>query len=112
MIVLPDSDSLEAADQLITNVKTSFVPPFQLRVAPYSDGLVLQLRVTHMFSDGFSVVPLLSDLAHLVRSQELLATQPQPLPPLPVSFELLKQRIHRTIEGDHSLADCVPLETN
>lgn len=108
---LPMSESFEKAEALLsTQAKQDpFRPPFQLRVAPYPGGVVVQLRLTHMFSDGFCIVPLLQDLAKLVADQELLAQGQQisPLPALPVSFDLLQRRLFRTVDGDHSLGDPV-----
>eukprot|EP00913_Durusdinium_trenchii_P013470 g12650.t1 len=105
--VLAEAETLEQADaNLTTNSrKERFVPPFQLRVAPYRDGFVLQVRVTHMFSDAFCIIPLMADLAKLVKDQE--EGLPSCLPPLPPSFELLQRRLWRTVEGDTTLSDTV-----
>ncbi|CAJ1435364.1 unnamed protein product, partial [Effrenium voratum] len=103
IIQLGTADSKEAAENNIKHCKEPFEPPFQLLVARFQSeeaaGLVLQMRVTHMFSDGFCIVPLLSDLGSIIAQEAL--------PPLPSAFAALLPRIHRTVEGDHRLADAV-----
>jgi len=102
--VLPPSESFERADALITQ-KKEFIPPFQLRVAPYPDGVIVQMHVTHMFSDGFCIVPLQQDFAQLVQNRE--SEERVPLPTLESSFDILQPRLFRTIAGDSTVTDAV-----
>jgi len=93
----------------------TFVPPFQAMLVPYgssnglTDGAVLLLVVSHMISDGASVVPLMADLATLLSNAEGHATGAllRPLPPVDSALKVLRSRISRTAQGDHSLSDAV-----
>jgi len=60
----------------------------------------VHLAVTHMLSDGFSVVPLLEDLARLVARAEVGGAALTDLPPVPSPFALLEARLAETIAGD------------
>jgi len=87
--ILKHSETVEEADKALWNCGSAFefVPPFQVVLAPFGprkgksggeaangqdeeEGVLLKLVVTHMLSDGYSVVPLLSDLSHLVSQAE------------------------------------------
>jgi len=121
--VLSHSASSTEAEDALWAGRGNFEPPFRAVLAPFGkggeEGALLYLAVTHMFSDGYSVVPLLSDLAHLVSEAETslgLATldsqasdavcrQPTPslesraLPMLPCMLEALEPRLFHTVEG-------------
>lgn len=87
-----------------------FRPPFQVALAPFGEGeaagALVQLQVTHMLSDGYSIVPLLADLAHFVALAEGTAGLAA-LPPLPNVLLALEPRIARTIDGDDALRDTI-----
>lgn len=118
--VLPLEDSLEDAKHALWRCG-SFVPPFCVTLAPVGARLassvdvqrctqaLVQFHVTHMTSDGFSVVPLLSDFTHFVAVAEGRDPVPKALSPLPNMLRLLEERMHRTVDHDVSLADTVTL---
>jgi len=118
--VLSLSSDVDAARRAVRDYRIQekwWEPPFEVTVAPYRNaddsqqGMLINLDVTHMFSDGFCIVPLMTDLATLVSRAEQ-GLQPD-LPPLPNPLTVLHPRILRTIEGDDSLGDAVtpqPLE--
>jgi hypothetical protein len=106
-------------------------PPFQACLAPYDNstcsggsapekGAVIYLMVTHMLSDGFSLMPLLNDFADLVEHVERELNdagdgpspsgRPQSLPVIPNMFSVYEQRIRRTIDEDSSLRDEITAE--
>eukprot|EP00971_Amphidinium_carterae_P286451 5687173-Amphidinium_carterae.1 len=62
-----------------------------------------------MLSDGFCIVPLLNDLAHLVAAGEGFEGV-RPLPSLPNVFDCLEARLLRTIMGDNSRRDTITRE--
>lgn len=120
--VLRRAATMADAEQVLWRNSTPFVPPFQAILVPFGEpgspdeGAVISLAVTHMVSDGYSVVPLLHDLAHLVASVEAEAvhragdaTGELPgsciaalgsLPPVPNSFAALESRIAQTVAGN------------
>merc|ERR1712079_929411 len=65
------------------------------------EGALVHLAVSHMLSDGYSVVPLLDDLAHLVACAEPGGASLPPLPPVPNMFAVLEPRLISTIEGNY-----------
>mmetsp|Transcript_59428 Transcript_59428/g.150579 ORF Transcript_59428/g.150579 Transcript_59428/m.150579 type:complete len:396 (-) Transcript_59428:93-1280(-) len=122
--VLDRSPTPQDAEWKLWGCAREFVPPFRALLAPFGqereEGALVHLTVTHMLSDGYSVVPLLDDLANLVGSVEAAvplepcgngnreasrlredqAPQPAlPLPPVPSMFAVMEKRIFRTIEG-------------
>jgi len=72
---------------------------------------LIQLIVTHMLSDGYTIVPLVADLAQLVARAEARFANPvmlsAALPPLPNALEAVQKRIVRTIYGDNSFGDLI-----
>jgi len=95
----------EEAERKVWPRATEFVPPFQARFVTFGkdkeEGALVHLAVTHMLSDGYSVVPLLDDLSHLVACAEPGGTSLLPLPPVPSMFAVLEPRLLRTIDGDY-----------
>jgi len=111
--VLSISTDVDAARRAVRNYRIQekwWKPPFEVIAAPYrgetSEGMLIVLDVTHMFSDGFCIVPLMTDLATLVSRAEQGASLTD-LPPLPNPLSVLHPRIVRTIDGDNSLGDMV-----
>lgn len=106
---------MEDAEFGVWRAGSAFTPPFQVTLAPFGqgqdEGALLHMAVTHMLSDGYSVVPLLNDLAHLVtqaereaQSAELGSSAPAPesaavLPPLPSMLATIEPRLMKTING-------------
>uniref|UniRef100_A0A7S1WAJ8 Condensation domain-containing protein n=1 Tax=Alexandrium catenella TaxID=2925 RepID=A0A7S1WAJ8_ALECA len=111
LTVLPHS---ETAEQAKTACKfAEFWPPFQSTLAAYGadggeEGAFLSVQVSHMFSDGYSIVPILSDLGHLIAKAESAALPP--LAPVPNAMAVLEQRLMRTINGDDSMNDLISPE--
>jgi hypothetical protein len=115
--------SFDEAKQQLWSIPR-FVPPFQVALAQYgpqdgedvaetnpSEGALVHIAVTHMFSDGYSIIPILGELAHLVAAAESTSAVPlPPLPPLPDAFSSLERRLLRTIDGDHSMHDAMTYE--
>jgi len=91
----------------------SFVPPFQVSLARFGEGedegALVNITVTHMLSDGYTIVPLLADLAHLVQHEEGGGVLPLP-PPVPSALAALERRIFRTIESNDRSGDAVTHE--
>ena len=67
-----------------------FEPPFQVRFVTFGkeaeEGALVHLAVSHMVSDGYSIMPMLDDLAHLVAREEAGGAELPPLPSLPNMF--------------------------
>jgi hypothetical protein len=63
-----------------------------------------------MFSDGYSIVPLLADLSHFVAQAEG-SSPPLSLPPVPNPFAIFEHRLARTIYADDSSPDLVTPES-
>jgi len=83
-----------------------FEPPFQAALARYKseegEGALVQLDVTHMLSDGYSIVALLADLAELVAQAESVERR-RPLPAVVSPLTSLQARLMRTVAGcEHS----------
>jgi len=106
--VLERSPTLQDAEYKLWGEAREFQPPFRALLAPYGaeaeEGALLHLTVTHMLSDGYSIVPLLDDLVNLVAKEATVlglsdAPPPPPLPRVPNMFEAMERRIFRTIEG-------------
>merc|ERR1740129_454241 len=103
LTVFERSPTVEEAERRIWWCNSyPFVPPFRAALAPFGsevseEGALVHLVVSHMLSDGYSVVPLLDDLAHLVARAEGAAL-PR-LPAVPNMFAALEQRIAHTING-------------
>eukprot|EP00927_Polykrikos_kofoidii_P000230 TRINITY_DN10096_c0_g1_i1.p1 TRINITY_DN10096_c0_g1~~TRINITY_DN10096_c0_g1_i1.p1 ORF type:complete len:1652 (+),score=286.83 TRINITY_DN10096_c0_g1_i1:113-4957(+) len=94
-----------------------FKPPFTVVFVPYGDlseeepeGALVRIAVTHMLSDGYSSVPLFSDLAHLVAAEEAARGEgvsadegarrlAAPLPAVPSMFATMEERLGGTIDG-------------
>lgn len=95
-----------------------FTPPLQVGLAQFgegeSQGALVQIIVTHMLSDGYTIVPLLADLAQLVAHAEAVATGEPVLPPLPPALPSalasLQRRVMRTVRRDDSFHDLVTLD--
>jgi len=115
--VLPCVATLEEAEKKIWYKATEFTPPFHVVFVPYGEhqeeGALLHIAVTHMLSDGYSIVPLLNDLARLVACaeetihnsnsvvHESLSARAK-LPAIPHMFAALQPRLMHTIEGGGS----------
>jgi acyl-coenzyme A synthetase/AMP-(fatty) acid ligase len=111
----------DEAAQEFWNLPT-FVPPFQAALAQYGpsdvagenensqEGALVHISVTHMFSDGFSIVPILADLAQLVAAAENTELKLPQLPALPDAFAVLEERVLRTINDDQSMRDAMTQE--
>lgn len=100
--VLSPSETMEEAEWRVWPRGQAFRPPFQVILAPFGktadEGAFIYLAVTHMLSDGYSLIPLLDDLAHLVAMQETAAVAPMsPLPQLPHMLSRLEGRLLQTI---------------
>jgi hypothetical protein len=120
LLVKRHTATIDEAKQELWNVP-DFAPPFQVTLAQFGipdgedrerpEGALVNIVVTHMFSDGYSIMPILEELAHLVAKAEG-ADGPHlsPLPPLPNPFETIERRVLRTIHGDHSMRDAMTNE--
>lgn len=112
--VLERSESIDDAEKAIWRKAHEFVPPFQVILAPVGEGdkenVLVHITVTHMLSDGYSIVPIIDDLAQLVTlAEEAAARAPGAhvggeslanfLPPIPSMLAALEPRIFRTIQG-------------
>lgn len=105
LAILDCSKSLEEAENNLWLHARSFLPPFQAILAPFGvdheEGAVVYLAVSHMLSDGFSIVPLLRDLAELVSRAEAgdadTETVLNDLPAIPNMYEALVPRLKSTI---------------
>jgi len=109
---MPHSETKEQAKQAVW-MGPKWVPPFQATLATYGaggehEGAFVMLQVSHMFSDGYSLVPILSDLGHLVALAESASTEP--LVPVPNAMAVLEQRLVRTIHGDDCMNDIITPE--
>lgn len=82
---------------LVTSLEAALVP-FGEPGTP-QEGCLLELMVSHMYADQFSVAPLLRDLAHFVKTGEGAGLDERPLPPLGDALVLLEGRITRAIAG-------------
>lgn len=75
LTVLAPSHNKEAAKMAMWKKAPKFVPPFQVCMAPYSgangEGAFILIYVTHMLSDGYSIVGLFADLAEIINQKEL-----------------------------------------
>jgi len=95
----------EEAERKVWARAAEFVPPFQARFVTFGqdreEGALVHLAVSHMLSDGYSVVPLLDDLAHLVACAEPGGSSLPALPPVPNMFAILEPRLMSTIESDY-----------
>ncbi|CAE8591819.1 unnamed protein product, partial [Polarella glacialis] len=124
LIVVEHSKTLEEAKAKMYKAPR-FKPPFQVVLASYGgseyhpeEGVLVYIVLTHMFSDGFAIVPLMTDLASMVACVEASPSSSVPqhaLPGLTTSCQVLEQRIMRTINGDFSFAQGVtpqPLDTS
>jgi hypothetical protein len=114
--VLPKTNTLEEAEQILWSNARGFKPPFRVSYVPFGKdsepAALLHIAVTHMLSDGFSIMPLLTDLAHIVTSLETEAAHHSHLPPLPNMYEAMEPRLMRTIMGTPTCsADSITLET-
>eukprot|EP00927_Polykrikos_kofoidii_P018313 TRINITY_DN18474_c0_g1_i1.p1 TRINITY_DN18474_c0_g1~~TRINITY_DN18474_c0_g1_i1.p1 ORF type:complete len:1546 (-),score=234.08 TRINITY_DN18474_c0_g1_i1:137-4243(-) len=106
----------EAQEEVHKPIRDGFQPPFKVVLVPYGDpgkheaeGALLRIMVTHMLSDGYCIVPLLSDLAHLVAAAESArdgcaeegAGRPcvAALPPVLNMFAAIEPRLASTIDG-------------
>eukprot|EP00930_Biecheleria_cincta_P100267 TRINITY_DN91895_c0_g1_i1.p1 TRINITY_DN91895_c0_g1~~TRINITY_DN91895_c0_g1_i1.p1 ORF type:complete len:1448 (-),score=184.65 TRINITY_DN91895_c0_g1_i1:24-4367(-) len=109
LMVRPRVANLAEAEQKIwEDAGWKFSPPFQVVCLPYGsegcpgDGVIVRLLVTHMLSDGYSIMPLLSDLTYYIsaleQAQELSLTIP-PLPRLPCMFTVCESRLVDTLKG-------------
>eukprot|EP00929_Paragymnodinium_shiwhaense_P096393 TRINITY_DN57970_c0_g1_i1.p1 TRINITY_DN57970_c0_g1~~TRINITY_DN57970_c0_g1_i1.p1 ORF type:complete len:1517 (+),score=342.69 TRINITY_DN57970_c0_g1_i1:172-4722(+) len=122
--VLPAVPSLEKAKEARTGY---FYPPFGAVLIPIEPSgeqeseaagignkqAFVQIAVSHMFSDGFSYVALVSDLAHLLEVAEAEKNQselPPPLPPLVNMPQVAQERLFRTVEGDNSRGDVISFD--
>uniref|UniRef100_A0A7S0FYZ2 Condensation domain-containing protein n=2 Tax=Pyrodinium bahamense TaxID=73915 RepID=A0A7S0FYZ2_9DINO len=110
--VLPLQQSADLAKEALRQARR-FAPPFRAALVAFGadgqlNGALLQLQVTHMFSDGFSIVPLLADLGHLIAQAEGVLLPP--LAPVPNVLAALEKRLIRTINGDESMRDIITPE--
>lgn len=121
LTVLPYSSNIDEATKALWNLP-NFKPPFQAGFAPFGtgtkEGALVSLTVTHMLSDGYSIIPLLADLAHFVNAAEScspenlsLTSVLSSLPQVPSAFDPLEARLIRTLQDDHSLHDGVTYES-
>jgi hypothetical protein len=116
LFVMDRAANAGEADDWLWSYAPFFRPPFQAVLVPYgtgsAEGALLRLSVTHMFSDGFSVVPLLRDLAYYYAQAEAVEAASASttvdnaclsslvaLPALPDVLPALQPRLLRTIEG-------------
>lgn len=108
MKVLERSESPEMAFQNVQWEAQGFVPPFKAVLAPWGrggvdEGAMVLFVITHMLSDGYSVVPLFDDFAALIAQAEAsqeAAMQPQrALPPVRNMLALMQLRIAQTVQG-------------
>lgn len=97
----------EAEQKIWEDSGWKFSPPFQVVFLPYGsegcdgEGVIVRLLVTHMLSDGYSIMPLLSDLTYYIsclEAQEGSLAIP-PLPRLPCIFTVLESRLVDTLRG-------------
>eukprot|EP00930_Biecheleria_cincta_P041813 TRINITY_DN28720_c0_g2_i1.p1 TRINITY_DN28720_c0_g2~~TRINITY_DN28720_c0_g2_i1.p1 ORF type:complete len:1469 (+),score=255.16 TRINITY_DN28720_c0_g2_i1:52-4407(+) len=103
--VLPCFSTIDAAwDELWTKGR-GFVPPFRAVLAPFGqgagEGAAIYLAVSHMFADGYSVVPLLQDLAQIVanlEAEEVNGPCPAFMTPPLNTLARLQARLFRTID--------------
>jgi len=118
LTILPRCATPEAAQEAAAaGNKVPWAPPFQAIAAPYGEhgsedqnqGVMMVVKISHMLSDGFCIVPLMSDLAMLLVNLDAQAQGqiPRPLPALDSALSVLRQRISRTVQGDHSGSDAV-----
>lgn len=110
--VLPCLPTIQEAEAGAWNASRTFKPPFQAVLAPYGEpvqGALLLLGVSHMVSDGYSVIAILNDLAQLVTQEEQLASLAaggppvedvlRPLPEVPDMLRTMELRVMHTING-------------
>eukprot|EP00928_Gymnodinium_smaydae_P030424 TRINITY_DN22635_c0_g1_i2.p1 TRINITY_DN22635_c0_g1~~TRINITY_DN22635_c0_g1_i2.p1 ORF type:complete len:1320 (+),score=256.20 TRINITY_DN22635_c0_g1_i2:390-3962(+) len=114
LTVLPRANTEEEALHALWYGAPRFVPPLVVALVPFGpegaeEGALVHISVTHMFSDGYSLVPLLTDLAQLVARAEGCSPVPPPLPAVPSALAALERRLQRTIRGDGA-GDAVTLE--
>jgi len=110
--VLPNSADIEGAKRALWRMP-QFEPPLTVCFAPFDEGALIHISVTHMTSDGYCLMPLLADLAHFVAQEEAAAgSGPQlaPPPPLPSALTVLESRIMQTIDGNSASNDAPTLD--
>lgn len=105
LTVLPAS-STQADARVKIRSCSHWEPPLQVTLAPYHGGALVRFKVSHMLVDGFSVEPLLSDLSDFVmQAEEGGGGAHSRLLSPPQVFELLEERLRRSIEGDRTLRE-------
>eukprot|EP00931_Biecheleriopsis_adriatica_P062238 TRINITY_DN37486_c0_g1_i1.p1 TRINITY_DN37486_c0_g1~~TRINITY_DN37486_c0_g1_i1.p1 ORF type:complete len:1502 (-),score=300.09 TRINITY_DN37486_c0_g1_i1:46-4551(-) len=104
-LVLPRKATIEEAESAIWALVRPFTPPFRAMLAPYGkeeeEGALVYLAVSHMLADGYSVVPLIKDLAELAAQAEVEQEGGRAnldLPPAPATLALTEARLMRTVE--------------
>lgn len=115
LTVLERAASEEEAHKKLWKNMPGFEPPVQVVLAQFgegnAEGAVVHITVTHMLSDGYSIVPLLMDLAQLVARLE--APNPELIhvpPPVPNALAALEDRLFRSISGGDTLSDGITQE--
>jgi hypothetical protein len=129
LVVLRRTTTAEEAKRSLWQMPP-FTPPVQVCLVPFGEGAeegaLVHFSVSHMISDGYTLVPLLADFSHLVARAEaeaMMAAGPAaategsaaalmltPLPPVPNAFAALERRIIRTISRDNTFGDLITLD--